>query len=105
VVGNDVELDLPVAPWELALGARVEIPTLTGSASTTVPAGTPAGRVMRLRGLGWPTAKANRGDLVVRLTASVPHSETEAQRTAYESLREAFRNCDTRLSLLEKAKL
>lgn len=89
VVGKDVELDLPVAPWELALGAQVDVPTLTGSARVTIPAGSPNGRVIRLRGMGWPAGRGSRGNMLVRLVASVPSPTNDRQREAYGKMREA----------------
>ncbi len=50
--GHDLYLDLPLAPWEAALGATVEVPTLSGSVSLKVPPGTPAGRKLRLAAQG-----------------------------------------------------
>ena len=92
IAGHDVELDLPVAPWELALGATVDVPTLEGSASMQIPTGTPNGRVVRLRGLGWPKRDGNRGNMLVRLVAAVPSPENEKTasgiRIAGDSLRE-----------------
>src|SRR5207248_7031994 len=54
VDGRDVYLDLPVAPWEAALGATVTAPTPDGSVQLTVPPGSAAGRKLRLRGKGIP---------------------------------------------------
>lgn len=90
VIGDDVELDLPVAPWELALGAEVDVPTLRGSVRVKLPPNSPNGRVLRLRGLGWPKKDGSRGNMLVRLVAAVPRAETVAQREAYERLARAF---------------
>ena len=91
VIGDDVELDLPVAPWELALGATIEVPTLTGKVSVKIPAQSPNGRVIRLRGLGWPKpGGANKGNMLVRLVAAVPAAETPRQQEAYRRLSETF---------------
>ena len=90
LAGSDVELDLPIAPWELALGAEVEVPTLTGTAELEVPAGSPNGRVLRLRGLGWPRKDGTKGDLLVRATAVVPAPANEKQKQAYRNLAGAF---------------
>jgi len=104
VVEYDVELDLPVAPWELTLGAKVDVPTLTGAATLTIPPGTPNGRVMRLSGLGWPKKDGSKGDLLVRLLAAVPTPRDDRQREAYERLAEAF-HTDIRSDWREMAKL
>ncbi len=90
VIGDNVELDLPVAPWELALGATIDVPTVTGKASVKVPTNSPNGRVIRLRGLGWPKVKGARGHMLVRLVAAVPPANTDAQREAYRSLADSF---------------
>jgi curved DNA-binding protein len=86
----NVELDLPLAPWELALGAEVEVPTLTGTVKLKVPEGSSNGRILRLRGLGWPRKEKTKGDLLVRVTAVVPAPEDETQKEAYRSLAGAF---------------
>jgi curved DNA-binding protein len=90
VVGDNVEVDLPVAPWELALGATVDVPTLEGAATVRIPPGTPNGRVIRLRGLGWPKKVGSKGNMLVRLVAAVPAAENDRQRQAYEELSRAF---------------
>ncbi len=104
VVGYDVELDLPVAPWELTLGAKVDVPTLRGTAALTIPPGTPNGRVMRLSGLGWPKKNGSNGDFLVRMLASVPTPQSDRQREAYERLAEAF-GTDVRADWEEMAEL
>lgn len=71
--GRDVLLDLPVTVSEAALGARIEIPTLDGTATITVPPGSDSGRRLRLRGKGIPDPKGGaRGDLYVTVQIRVP---------------------------------
>lgn len=84
--GEDLHVDVPVAPWELALGARIDVPTPTGPVQMTVPAGSKAGQAMRLRGKGWPRRTGGAGDLFVHLVATVPPADSPAQRQAYEEL-------------------
>ena len=82
---------LEVAPWEAALGASVSVPTLGGTVELKVPAGSEAGRRLRLRGRGLPgTAGRADGDQIVELEVQAPAPRTEAQKAAYEALREAF---------------
>jgi len=88
VDGRDVTLDLPVAPWEAALGAEVVVPTPAGQVTMTVPAGSAAGRRLRLRGRGIPGNPA--GNLYVVLGIVLPQADTEARKAAYNALREAF---------------
>ena len=79
VEGKDVYLDLPVAPWEAALGAKVKSPTPSGVVDLTIPAGSNQGRKLRLRGRGIPAREP--GDLYVVLQIALPAATTpEAQR-------------------------
>lgn len=87
--GKDVYLDLPLAPWEAALGTTVNIPTPAGSTlELTIPAGTATGRKMRLKGKGIPSKEA--GDLYVVPNIVLPGAETDAQKEAYQALEKAF---------------
>ena len=89
VDGKDVYLDLPLAPWEAALGATVNIPTPAGSTlELKIPAGTVAGRKMRLKEKGIPSKEA--GDLYVVPNIVLPSAETDAQKEAYQALEKAF---------------
>ena len=89
VDGKDVYLDLPLAPWEAALGTTVNIPTPAGSTlELKIPAGTATGRKMRLKEKGIPSKEA--GDLYVVPNIVLPHAETDAQKEAYQTLEKAF---------------
>ncbi|MFM8999612.1 MAG: DnaJ C-terminal domain-containing protein, partial [Actinomycetota bacterium] len=68
--GPHVTLDLPISFVEAALGAEVKVPTPTGPVTMKVPAGTPSGKVFRLRGKGAP--KGGKGDLLVTVHVDVP---------------------------------
>jgi curved DNA-binding protein len=94
VDGADVYVDLPLAPWEAALGATVDVPTPDGAVQLTVPKGSAAGRKLRLKGRGLPGK--NPGDFYALLAIVVPKAETDAARTAYESLAKAFPNFQPR---------
>jgi curved DNA-binding protein len=84
VDGRDVYLDLPVAPWEAALGATVDAPLPDGSVELTVPAGSAQGRKLRLKGKGIPGKPP--GDLYVVLQVAMPPAPNEAQRQAWNEL-------------------
>jgi curved DNA-binding protein len=84
VDGRDVYLDLPVAPWEAALGAAVDVPLPDGSVQLTVPAGSAQGRKLRLKGKGIPGKTP--GDLYVVLQIAMPPAPDEAQRRAWAEL-------------------
>ncbi|MBU3621758.1 DnaJ C-terminal domain-containing protein [Polynucleobacter sp. CS-Odin-A6] len=89
VDGKDIYLDLPLAPWEAALGTTVSIPTPAGSKlELTIPAGTVTGRKMRLKGKGIPSKEA--GDLYVVPNIVLPSAETDAQKEAYQALEKVF---------------
>ena len=80
VVGDDdLQLELPVAPWEVALGAKVTVPTLNGSVEMTIPAGSQGGQRLRLRGKGMPRQGDGGGDLYVKLKIVVPPKLTDGR--------------------------
>ena len=68
--GRDVLLTLPITPWQAALGATVTVPTLGGDVELRIPAGSNAGKRMRLRGRGMPGREA--GDQFVTLEIHAP---------------------------------
>ena len=70
--GNDVELELPITVDEAVLGAKVEVPTLSGSVSMRVPKGASSGDRLRLKGKGIAPAKGDPGDQYVRLKIVLP---------------------------------
>lgn len=85
--GRNVVVDLPVAPWEAALGAEVRVPTLGGKVTMNIPAGSSSGKKMRLKGRGLPGKPA--GDQIVRLKVVVPEPRTDRERALYQELAEA----------------
>jgi len=84
--GHDLYLDLPLAPWEAALGATVEIPTLSGTVSLKVPAGTSAARKLRLAGRGLPKPRGGAGDLIAVAQIVVPGETDARERELYQQL-------------------
>jgi curved DNA-binding protein len=89
--GHDLELEMPLAPWEAALGAEIEVPTLEGKVQVKVPAGSKAGQKLRLAGKGLPRPGGGAGDLYAVLSIAVPGTLTEREKTLYEELRQASR--------------
>jgi curved DNA-binding protein len=87
VVGDDLEMDLPLWPWQAVLGAEVRINTPDGPVTLTVPAGTQGGRRLRLRGRGLPRGDGGRGDLHAVVRIVVPERPSAAEREAYETLK------------------
>lgn len=86
VSGNDLYLDLPLAPWEAALGASVQIPTLGGYVEMTIPSGTIAGRKLRLSKRGLPAANGVHGDLYAVAHIDVPRTLTSRERELFIQL-------------------
>ncbi len=86
--GRDVQVTLPLAPWEAALGATVTVPTLGGDVELKIPAGSDSGKRMRLRGRGMPGHTP--GDQFVTLQIHAPPAHTDAQRKLYEQMAAAF---------------
>lgn len=84
VEGSDLALVLPIAPWEAVLGASVTVPTLEGQVKLNVPAGSQAGRRLRLQGKG--LGGHPRGDLLVTLRIVVPTAPSAAERELFERL-------------------
>ena len=91
VQGHDLEIEVPLAPWEAALGAEIEIPTLEGRVKMKVPAGSKAGQKLRLAGKGLPRPGGSAGDLYAVLTVAVPATLTEREKALYEELRATSR--------------
>jgi len=87
--GYDLHLNLPVSPWEAALGATVPVPTLTGTARVRVPAGSSSGRRLRLRGQGMPDAQGGHGDLYATVQIMVPKKPSRKEHTLFEQLADA----------------
>jgi curved DNA-binding protein len=84
VVGHDLYLDLPVAPWEAALGATVRTPTPAGPIMVKIPAGSFQGRELRIKGRGIPSAET--GDLYAVLRIVLPPADTEKAKSIYADM-------------------
>ena len=87
VDGRDLHVDVPVTPWDAALGTTLQVPTLTGSAKVRLPAGSSSGRRLRLRGKGMPGRRSRHGDLYARVQIMVPDRLDERERKLFEELR------------------
>jgi curved DNA-binding protein len=94
VEGRDVFVDLPLAPWEAALGAEVQVPTPDGMVELKIPPGSASGRRLRLKGRGIPGATP--GDFYVVVQIVLPPADSETARTAYQRFRAEFPRFDPR---------
>ncbi|MDP9084517.1 MAG: DnaJ domain-containing protein [Pseudomonadota bacterium] len=92
--GKDVQVELPLAPWEAALGVKVAVPTLGGTVELTIPAGAQSGQRLRLRGRGFPGAPA--GDQFVSIKLVNPPATSAEAKQAYERMKREF-NFDPRV--------
>jgi curved DNA-binding protein len=88
VEGRDLYMDLPVAPWEAALGATVKVPTPLGSVELKIPPGSRSGSRLRLKGRGIPAAQP--GDLFAVLQIVTPPAADAQARAAYQAFAGAF---------------
>jgi DnaJ-class molecular chaperone len=85
--GRDLHVEVPVTVAEATLGAKIEVPTLDGRATLTIPPGTDSGRKLRLRGKGMPNpAGGDAGDLYVTLQIRVPRDLDDDARAKLEAL-------------------
>ncbi|MGX4712144.1 DnaJ C-terminal domain-containing protein [Rhodococcus ruber] len=86
VQGRDIYVDLPVSPWEAALGATVAVPTPGGEAKVKVVPGSSTGRKLRLRGEGMPNPRGSNGNLYAEIKVMVPPKPTARERELFEQL-------------------
>jgi len=86
VSGDDLILELPVAPWEAVLGARVSVDTLEGEVQLTIPPGSQSGQKLRLRGQGLRRRDGSSGDMYVRLKVVVPTQPSPKEKELFEQL-------------------
>ncbi|QIL88819.1 DnaJ C-terminal domain-containing protein [Microbulbifer harenosus] len=89
VEGTTVYLNLPVSPWEAALGEKVPVQTPSGTVNLTLPPNSKSGGKLRLKGRGLPAKEP--GDLYVVLDIVTPPADTEQEREAYRNFRDSFR--------------
>lgn len=101
--GADVITEIPMAFGQMALGAKVEVPTLRGRAEMKIPAGTQSGKVFRLRGEGLPHMEGRgRGDQLVRVFIEVPTKLTDRQKELLEEFGDIEDKKTGQKSLFEK---
>jgi curved DNA-binding protein len=84
--GRDISVDLPLSPWEAALGASVAVDTPGGEAKVRVRPGTSTGKRLRLKGRGMPNSRGNPGDLYAEVKIMVPSKLSDVERPLFEEL-------------------
>lgn len=101
VDGKNLSLNLPITPWEAALGTRVTVPTLEGPVTMTIPKGSTSGRKLRLKGKG--LGKQPPGDLLVTLQVTVPTEHSETAEALYRQLAQVQKDFNPRKRLETQA--
>jgi curved DNA-binding protein len=81
----DLEVDVPVTPWEAALGAEIEVPTVEGRARVRIPAGIRSDQRIRIKGRGLGSG-AERGDLYAAVRIEVPRRLSDREKRLFEEL-------------------
>jgi molecular chaperone DnaJ len=103
--GDDLTVTVPVTFPEAALGAQITVPTFDGSSVTVkLPAGTPSGRTLRVRGKGVRRKDGAVGDLLVNVLVTVPQKLDGAAKDAVEAYASATSSDDPRVGLFEQAR-
>ncbi|KIC65971.1 molecular chaperone DnaJ [Pseudarthrobacter phenanthrenivorans] len=103
--GDNLRIHVPVTFPEAALGADIEVPTIDGDrVKVRVPAGTPSGRTLRVKGKGVKTSKG-AGDLLVTIDVAVPKNLNKDAEAAVKAFAEATSSADVREGLAAKARL
>ncbi len=87
IEGANLLVDLPLTPWEAALGTTLEVPTMTGRVKLTVPPGAQTGLRLRLRGRGMPTPEGSRGDQFVQIQIVNPPLDDLEMRQLFEKMK------------------
>ncbi len=92
--GKDITVEVPVSPWEAALGTTLTAPTLGGSVKLKIPAGTQSGKKMRLKGRGLAGKPAGNQYIVIRIHTPPANSDKEIQ--AYKEMEKTFSSWNPR---------
>jgi len=103
--GRDVTQTVPVAPWEAALGASIEVPTPSGRVEVNVPKGSANGRKLRLKGRGIPGAGSSNsaGDLYLELELTLPPADDEKSLQLYATMKREFAAFNPRQHMNDKS--
>lgn len=92
---NDILLDLSINIAQAVLGDKITVPTVDGDVELTIPAGTPSGKIFRLRGKGFPRLRTDgttsgRGDQLIAVSVDIPTKLTDEQKVLFAQLAESF---------------
>ena len=98
VEGQDVSLELPITPWEAALGGKIKTPTPAGNVDLNISAGSSSGKRMRLKGRGIPNDKMP-GDFYVTLKIVLPDQISDKEKSLYNNLQQQSADFNPRIKL------
>lgn len=84
--GDNLTVTVPISYAEATLGTRLTVPTMNGPVKMKVPAGTPSGKVFRIKGRGFPSSRGRRGDLLARVEIQVPNKLSKDEKQLLEQL-------------------
>lgn len=102
--GNDIHLNLPIDFFDAILGITIEVPTVYGEVSLSIPAGTQPGQVIRMRGNGVKDLRSGRpGDQYVHLDIKLPNSLSKQQKELLTQYRDSIKKDETVLAKFNKA--
>ncbi len=86
ISSDDIQIQLQVSPWEAALGAKIEVPTLDGPVKMTIPEGSQGGQRLRLRGQGLKRRRGGRGDQYLQLKIVIPPVLSTTEKEMFAKL-------------------
>ncbi len=88
--GDNLVCEVPIAPDEAVLGAKVSVPTPDSKVTVSIPAGVKSGQSLRLKGKGWPSKQGNeRSDLLVKVVITPPKDLSTEEKSLYEKIRDS----------------
>ncbi len=97
--GDNLMCEVPIAPDEAVLGAKISVPTPDSKVTVSIPVGVKSGQSLRLRGKGWPNKQGTeRSDLLVKVVITPPKTLSESEKSLYEQIRDR-RSTDPRASI------
>lgn len=88
LTGKDVSVDLPIAPWEAALGAKINVPTLAGNVTLSIPANSQSGSKLKLKARGLPGNPAGNQYVLIKIVT--PPANTSEEKAAYDNMKKTF---------------
>ncbi len=87
--GDNLVCEVPIAPDEAVLGAKVSVPTPDSKVTVSIPAGVKSGQSLRLKGKGWPSKQGERSDLLVKVVIIPPKDLSAEEKSLYEKIRDS----------------